>query len=69
MVRGKKPLKEKNKQDEIESCFWTEVTFKCPIRGIVTEKVKVKRLKPKETPVLAQNYELEILKEVEIDDE
>lgn len=63
MARGRKPKAPDPKKTDVESFYWTEVTYTCPVRGKVTEKVKVKKLKPQETPNIIQNYELEILKE------
>ena len=69
MARGRPPKKidAPGKPSEVETCYWTEVTYTCPVRGKVTEKVKVKKLKPQETPKIIPNYELEILKD-EVDD-
>ena len=55
------------KRSEIETYYWTDVTYVCPVRGKITEKVKVKKLKPQESPKIIPNYELEILKD-EVDD-
>lgn len=66
MARGRKPKANVNNkpiEGSVESYFWTEVTFVCPVRGKVTEKVKVKKLKPQDTPSVVPNYDLEILKE------
>jgi hypothetical protein len=50
-----KPIKEKalkmkspkEKLDpRIEEIYEREITFRCPVRGLVTQKVKVKRYKP-----------------------
>lgn len=54
---------------EPELTYWTEITYTCPKRGKVTEKVQVKKLKPQPVPDAAQKYELEILKEAPEDDE
>ena len=40
--KDKKPRKDPRVQEVYE----TTVTFKCPTRGLVTQKVKVKRMKP-----------------------
>jgi len=47
MGRPKKVKPDQQKRDpNVESVYETEVTFTCPIRGLVTQKVKVKRYKP-----------------------
>jgi len=33
----------------LEKIYETTITFTCPVRGLVTQKVKVKRYKTKET--------------------
>ncbi len=40
-----KPIKER-KDPRIEEIYEEEVTFTCPVRGLVTQKVKIKRFKP-----------------------
>ncbi len=39
-----KPVKEP-KDPRIEETYYEEITFNCPKRGLVTQKVKVKRFK------------------------
>jgi hypothetical protein len=65
MVRGrkKKTSSETKKPENVETHYWKDFTYTCPVRGLVTEKIKVKKLKPQETPSIIPNYELEILKE------
>ena len=48
MGRPKKAVKpEKPKRDpNIEAVYEEEITFTCPVRGLVKQKVKVKRYKP-----------------------
>lgn len=48
MAKPKKPIAEKKprKDPRIEEIYEEEVTFTCPVRGLVTQKVKVKRYKP-----------------------
>lgn len=47
MVRKpKKKVKSELDPDVMEE-VWQEISFTCPIRGKVKQKVKVKRLKPK----------------------
>lgn len=48
MARPKKPKTEKKprKDPRIEDVYEEEVTFNCPVRGQVTQKVKIKRYKP-----------------------
>jgi hypothetical protein len=41
----KAPAKQK-KDPRIEEIYEEDVTFTCPVRGLVTQKVKVKRFKP-----------------------
>lgn len=60
MKKTSKPQKDVDKC--VESEYWTEVTFTCPVRGKVTEKIKVKKIKSQPTPHVPL-YELEILKE------
>ena len=54
--------KEEAKKDEVESIYYDEITYICPKRGKVTEKVKVKKLKAQKAPDKQSLYELEILK-------
>lgn len=61
MKKHAKPKKSSMQQPE--STYWTEITFMCPKRGKVTERVEVKRLKPQPIPEHSPGYELEILKE------
>jgi hypothetical protein len=50
MPRPKKtatPVEKKPRKDpRIEEIYEEEVTFNCPVRGQVTQKVKIKRYKP-----------------------
>ena len=49
MAKSKKPAAEKKKPKKdprIEEIYEEEVTFICPVRGKVTQKVKVKKFKP-----------------------
>jgi len=64
-----KKLKKQSDTNELELTYWTEITYTCPKRGKVTEKVQVKKLKSQPVPDAAQKYELEILKEAPEDDE
>ena len=44
---NKKEIKaEQIKDPRIEEIYEDEITFTCPVRGVVTQKVKVKRYKP-----------------------
>lgn len=54
--------KEEPKKNEIESTYYDEISYVCPKRGKVTERVKVKRLKTQKAPDKSPAYELEILK-------
>lgn len=38
-------IKKERKDPRIESVYEQEVTFTCPVRGKVTQKVKIKRFK------------------------
>ena len=58
----RKKNKEEPKKDEVESVYYDEITFTCPRRGKVTEKVKIKRLKTQKAPDKTPTYELDILK-------
>lgn len=58
----------KTSTEEPECSYWTDITYVCPKRGKVTEKVRVKKLKPQPVPETSP-YELEILKEDANDDE
>ena len=40
-----KPAKER-KDPRVEEIYEEEVTFTCPVRGLVKQKVKIKRFKP-----------------------
>lgn len=64
----KKTKKSKVHVEQQESSYWTEITYLCPKRGKVTERVQVKKVKPQPIPE-ASLYELEILKEDAHDDE
>ena len=46
-----KPIKEKL-DPRIEEIYEREITFHCPVRGLVKQKVKVKRYKPLAEQVL-----------------
>jgi hypothetical protein len=54
--------KEEPKKDEVESTYYEDISYVCPKRGKVTERVKVKRLKTQKAPDKTSAYELEILK-------
>lgn len=60
---------EEPKKDEIESVYYDEITYVCPKRGKVTEKVKVKRLKTQKAPDRSPTYELDILKIDPVEDQ
>lgn len=40
----------KEKRSEIDSTYKTTITYKCPVRGIVTEEAMVTRYKKQEAP-------------------
>jgi hypothetical protein len=45
--KKKAPTEKKERKDpRIQEMYYEEVTFVCPIRGLVKQKVKVKRFKP-----------------------
>ena len=65
---SKKKEKEKVIQPEnqlIESEVWVDVTFLCPVRGKVTQKVRGIRYKAQRMPDRQINYEYDFLKEEE----
>jgi hypothetical protein len=41
-----KPAPKEKLDPRIEEVYEREITFTCPVRGLVTQKVKVKRYKP-----------------------
>ena len=46
-AKSKIVSKSKPKRDpRIEEIYEEEVTFQCPVRGLVRQKVKIKRFKP-----------------------
>lgn len=49
MAKGKKKAAPapKEKDPNVLEEYWEEVTFMCPKRGKVTQKIKVKKMKPK----------------------
>lgn len=53
----KKKLKNTEKE-KVEDFVWKEITYTCPVRGRVTDKVKVKIIKPQ--PVPDSSYELDL---------
>jgi predicted PP-loop superfamily ATPase len=68
---SKKKNKEiiENKELElIESEMFLDITFICPIRGRVTQKVKGIKYKAQKIPDRQINYEYDFLKEEESDD-
>ena len=68
-MKKPKSAKRQTQVNEPEQTYWTEITYICPKRGKVTEKVQVKKLKPQPVPETDSKYELEILKEASEDDE
>jgi len=65
---SKKKQKEKITQPEnqlIESEIWVEITYNCPIRGKITQKVKGLRYKSQKIPDKQINYEYDFLKDKE----
>lgn len=44
----------KKKESEVVETYTTEITYTCPVRGKVTEKVKVKKYKTAERAYLAE---------------
>jgi hypothetical protein len=54
---------EQPKDPRIEKVYEKEITFMCPVRGLVTQKVKVKRYKPLSQqvakPIITPSSELE----------
>jgi hypothetical protein len=68
-MKKTKKFTKKIDANEPELTYWTEITYVCPKRGKVTEKVQVKKLKSQPVPDTDSKYELEILKEASEDDE
>lgn len=68
---SKKKSKEvtENKELElIESEMFLDITFTCPVRGKVTQRVKGTKYKAQKAPDKQINYEYDFLKEEEGDD-
>jgi hypothetical protein len=80
MAKKKAPKKPKL-EEGVEEIIEQEVTYTCPVRGKVTEKVKIKKLKPKATSsqitVIESNDDLlakldkddDLVEELGVDDE
>lgn len=67
-TKTKKQNKKSEKVDpNIEKVYETTITFTCPVRGLVTQIVKVKRYKTKEikTNDVVKSVENDILSQVE----
>lgn len=64
MPRKKKVAKTKTEKIDpnIEEIYEETITFKCPVRGLVTQKVKVRRFKPQ-----VSNEERSVLKDSDTD--
>lgn len=64
MARKKKVNKTKTEKIDpnIEEIYEQTVSFMCPIRGLVTQKVKIKRYKPQ-----SSNEERSVLKDSDTD--
>lgn len=60
----KKVVEEVPKDPRIERIWWEDVTYTCPARGVVTEKVKIIRYKPQSVPE-STPVDLEILKDLD----
>ena len=50
---AKKKATEEKKPDNVEEITWKEIEFKCPVRGLVKQKVKVIRYKAIQQPETA----------------
>lgn len=68
-MRKKREKKEEPRKEEIESSYYEDITYTCPKRGKVTERVKVKRLASQKIPDKQVAYELDILKTDSFSDE
>ena len=63
-VSKTKKITESSEKAEVDFEYWTEITYICPKRGKVTEKVKATRYKPqKYRPGALDAVELDIIKE------
>lgn len=58
----KQKSKEQSSVSEVDHEVWIDVTYTCPVRGVVTERVKGIRYKPQQA-VQHPKYELEFLKD------
>lgn len=56
-----------SEKHKVETEYWQEITYDCPKRGKVTQRVKVKRFQGQKAPEVP-GYELEILKQNEEED-
>lgn len=68
---SKSKVKKSNKQTpkereeaEIESIDWIDMTYSCPVRGQVTEKVKRIKYKPQRAPSYQSRYDSDMLNEI-----
>jgi hypothetical protein len=55
----------KNIKEHIECEYFEEITYECPVRGKVVEKVKVTRLKAQKSPDKKLMYEYDFLNDDE----
>jgi len=44
------PKNKKRKEDSLEDVYKTTITYRCPIRGLVTEEVEIKKYKATVAP-------------------
>ena len=64
MAKPKKIKENSSEKAEVDFEYWTEITYTCPTRGKVIEKVKVTRYKPQKYKLGALDIpDLDIFKE------
>jgi len=63
-LKHKSSEKKQNKEEYIERIEWKDITYNCPERGLVTQKVKVTRFKPQTTPPPSNPFDAEMIKEI-----
>lgn len=65
MKKTKKNSKPKNNDSQVKEYIWKDITYTCPVRGKVTQKIKVAVLKPQDAPESKFEIELPFLKETD----
>lgn len=59
--------RKRRKAAEVVNTYETEITYECPVRGTVTQKIKVKRFKAAERSYLQEVAPVDIISESEED--